>query len=106
MVVPTRRCSHRLVGAPGFVSNRGMSLAPHMPAASDDSVAIDHRLTELEIKASYADDLLDVLNAQVARQQEQIELLLREVGRLRQQGDGSAREATPTNAHDELPPHY
>ena len=77
-----------------------------MPAASDDAVAIDHRLTELEIKASYADDLMDVLNAQVARQQEQIELLLREVSRLRRQGDGGVGDAAPPSAHDELPPHY
>jgi SlyX protein len=70
------------------------------------SPAIDQRLIELEIKASYADDLLDVLNAQVARQQEQIELLLREVSHLRRQGDASAATATPPNAHDELPPHY
>jgi len=68
--------------------------------------AIDQRLTELEIKASYADDLLDVLNAQVAHQQEQIELLLREVGRLRQQGDAGATMSNPPHSRDELPPHY
>jgi SlyX protein len=68
--------------------------------------AIDQRLTELEIKASYADDLLDVLNAQVADQQEQIELLLREVGRLRQQGDGGSSAPNPPSVRDELPPHY
>lgn len=68
--------------------------------------AIDQRLIELEIKASYADDLLDVLNTQVARQQEQIELLLREVGHLRRQGDAGAGTAVPPNAHDELPPHH
>lgn len=69
-------------------------------------LAIDQRLIELEIKASYADDLLDVLNAQVARQQEQIELLLREVIRLREQGDAGADMAAPPHARDELPPHY
>jgi len=65
----------------------------------------DHRLTELEIKASYADDLLDTLNQMVARQQEQIDLLLREVSRLRQRGDP---EPAPAVHHlrDELPPHY
>lgn len=68
--------------------------------------AIDQRLTELEIKASYADDLLDVLNAQVAHQQEQIELLLREVGRLRQQSDAGATMPNLPSARDELPPHY
>jgi SlyX protein len=77
-----------------------------MTKPNDLPPAIDQRLIELEIKASYADDLLDVLNAQVARQQEQIELLLREVGRLSQQGDAGAGVGAPPNARDELPPHY
>jgi len=68
--------------------------------------AIDQRLVALEIKASYADDLLDVLNAQVARQQDQIELLLREVSHLRRQGDAVAGMTGPPGALDELPPHY
>mgnify|MGYP003703789949 CR=1 FL=1 len=48
--------------------------------------------------------LLDELNQLVARQQQQIDLLLREVQRLRQQqSDGPA---APRNLRDELPPHY
>lgn len=82
------------------MSNRPMTTPNTLPPA------IDQRLVELEIKASYADDLLDVLNAQVARQQEQIELLLREVSHLRRQGDAGAGMAAPPNAYDELPPHY
>jgi SlyX protein len=81
-------------------SNRGMTPTPHAPDADTEQ-----RLTELEIKASYADDLLDTLNQLVARQQEQIDLLLREVGRLRQQGDPQAAPAV-RNLRDELPPHY
>ncbi|MGE0347940.1 SlyX family protein [Hydrogenophaga sp.] len=65
----------------------------------------EHRLTELEIKASYAEDLLDTLNQLVARQQEQIELLLREVSRLRQRGEPDAAPAA-RDPRDELPPHY
>jgi SlyX protein len=67
--------------------------------------ATEQRLTELEIKASYADDLLDTLNQLVARQQEQIDLLLREVGRLRQRGEPTSAPAVH-NPRDELPPHY
>ncbi|WP_439605777.1 SlyX family protein [Hydrogenophaga sp.] len=67
--------------------------------------ATERRLTELEIKVSYADDLLDTLNQLVARQQEQIELLLREVSRLRQRGEPAAAPAAH-NPRDELPPHY
>ena len=86
--------------AQGLVSNHTMTASNTLPHT------IDQRLTELEIKASYADDLLDVLNAQVAHQQEQIELLLREVGHLRQQGDAGATMPNPPSARDELPPHY
>lgn len=72
------------------------------PSPGNDA---DQRLTELEIKASYADDLLDTLNHLVARQQEQIDLLLREVSRLRQRGEPGAASAAH-NPRDELPPHY
>lgn len=66
----------------------------------------DQRLTELEIKASFAEDLLDTLNALVARQQEQIDVLLREVSRLRQRGGDDGLSAGPRDPRDELPPHY
>jgi len=63
----------------------------------------DHRLTDLEIKSSYAEDLLDTLNQTVFRQQAQIEMLLREVRALRRQGAA----ASGLHPHqDELPPHY
>jgi len=65
----------------------------------------EQRLTELEIKLSYADDLLDTLNRQVAQQQQTIDLLLAEVRRLRRQ---QAENTSPTfrSLRDELPPHY
>ena len=66
--------------------------------------AIEQRLTDLEIKASYSEDLLDDLNQIVARQQQQIELLLQSLAALRQQ----APESQPPfrSLRDELPPHY
>jgi SlyX protein len=72
------------------------------PTATDRT---DERLTQLEIKLSYTEDLLDTLNQLVATQQDQIDLLLREVARLRQQGGGESL-AGPRNLRDELPPHY
>lgn len=66
---------------------------------------VDRRLTELEIKASLAEDLLDTLNAMVARQQETIEMLGREIVRLRQQQTPGEDGAPPT-LRDEVPPHY
>lgn len=65
----------------------------------------ERRLTELEIKASYSDDLLEQLNMLVYRQQQQIDMLLQELQRLRlhmpEGGSGA-----PRNLRDELPPHY
>ncbi len=65
----------------------------------------DRRLTNLEIKASYTEDLLDALNDIVARQQDLIDQLRREVSLLRQQSADNVTTA-PRNLADELPPHY
>lgn len=65
----------------------------------------DARLTELEIKASFTEDLLDQLNQLLYRQQQQIDALVREVKELRrQQPEGGA--GAVRNLRDELPPHY
>lgn len=65
----------------------------------------DERLMALEIKSSYAEDLLEQLNQLVYEQQRQIDALLAEVGQLRRQmpEGGSSAER---NLRDELPPHY
>ena len=66
---------------------------------------VDRRLTELEIKASYADDLLDQLSDQIYRQQQQIDLLLSELRLLRERLP-EAGTAAPRNLRDDIPPHY
>jgi SlyX protein len=72
---------------------------------------IDRRLTDLEIKASYTEDTVDALNAVVVRQQEQIDLLVRELTRLRDETRARTPDSTaaggpaPTPA-DDRPPHY
>ena len=79
----------------GFLSNIGME-------TSHDA---ERRLNELEIKASFTEDLLDQLNLTIYRQQQQIDSLALQVAQLRQQRpeDGAAG---PRNLRDELPPHY
>ena len=62
-------------------------------------------LTALEIKASFTEDLVDHLNQVVVRQQQQIDLLIREVADLRRQGPDEGG-ATFRSLRDELPPHY
>jgi len=66
---------------------------------------IEQRLTELEIKAAYTEDMVESLNAVIVRQQQQIDLVVRELLQLRQQ----VPEGGPApfrSLRDELPPHY
>jgi SlyX protein len=66
---------------------------------------MDKRITELEVKLAFAEDLLDSLNNTVYRQQERIEQLERVVRDLRQ----LILQSIPTeqrSLRDEIPPHY
>ena len=73
-----------------------------LPDALQDAA---QRLTELEIKASFAEDLLDKLDQIVIRQQTQINALISEVLHLRQQAS-DPQAPGQRNLRDELPPHY
>lgn len=78
-----------------------------LPQALDKEAAADKRLTELEIKASFAEDLLDELNGVIVRQQQQIDALLRETRQLRLLlPDSNAAGMAAGRAADDLPPHY
>lgn len=66
---------------------------------------MDERITELEVKLAFAEDLLETLNTTVYRQQERIEQLERTVRDLRQ----LVLQSIPTeqrSLRDEIPPHY
>lgn len=67
---------------------------------------LDQRLTDLEIKASFTEDLVDQLNEVIVRQQRQIDALLREVADLRQQAPDDPGAQPFRSLRDELPPHY
>ena len=66
---------------------------------------LEDRLVDLEVKAAYADDLLDQLSDQIYRQQQQIDLLLSELRLLREHLP-EAGTTTPRNLRDDIPPHY
>ena len=66
---------------------------------------MEKRITELEMKLSFAEDLVEEINRTVFRQQQQIEQLQQEVRELRQQVQASLPD-TPGNPADEVPPHY
>lgn len=66
---------------------------------------MESRITELEIKITYTEDLVDELNRIVFRQQQQIDLLINGINSLRDQ----IQAAAPAEQHslrDEFPPHY
>lgn len=69
------------------------------------AVMDETRLSEIEIKLSFNEDLLDVLNRTVARQQQQIADLEQQVRDLRLQLLRSL-PGDPVAQGDEKPPHY
>jgi SlyX protein len=67
----------------------------------------DDRLTELEIKAAYQDDLLQALNAIVAQQQQKIDRLEATCGLLNERIKSLSTESASGNVDvNEVPPHY
>ncbi len=66
---------------------------------------VEQRLTNLEIKASFSEDLLDQLNQVIIRQQQQIDMLIREISQLKQQIP-DAGTGVFSRSGDDLPPHY
>ncbi len=66
---------------------------------------MESRITELEIKISYTEDLVEELNRTVFRQQQQIDLLARELRSLRDQVQ-SGQPQEFRSLRDEIPPHY
>jgi SlyX protein len=66
---------------------------------------MEARISELEIKISFAEDMIDDLNRTIYRQQQQIDRLLTRVETLRDQVQ-AAGPAEQRSLRDELPPHY
>ncbi len=66
---------------------------------------METRINELEAKLAFAEDLLEELNKTAYRQQQQIDLLQKEVRELRKQVAASTPHE-PGSLRDEIPPHY
>ena len=69
-----------------------------------DHDSIKQRLTDLEVKASFAEDLVDQLEQIIVRQQQQIDMLIGQIAQLRESRSDS--DGVGRNLRDELPPHY
>lgn len=66
---------------------------------------METRIAELEVKLSFCEELLEELNRTVYCQQQQIDLLQKEMLALREQVKTSL-PAEPREPIDETPPHY
>jgi SlyX protein len=64
----------------------------------------DERITNLEIKLSFTEDLIEKLNETVYKQQQQIEFLYRELKAIKEQASSGAPSGS--SLKDEIPPHY
>ncbi len=72
---------------------------------AESTTDLDARLTALEVKLSFAEDLIESLNDTVFRQQRQIEALAKLLAQLRAQAVEPGQSGT-SNLRDEIPPHY
>ena len=99
VVVANRRATRNYTAE--FRSNTGMEHLHDTQNASN----IDQRLTDLEIKASFTEDLLEQLDTVIVRQQQQIDSLIREITALRQPDTDDSIGAT-RSLRDDLPPHF
>ena len=64
----------------------------------------DDRITNLEIKLSFTEDLIEKLNETIYKQQQQIEFLYRELKAIKEQASSSGGGGG--SLKDEIPPHY
>ena len=62
----------------------------------------EDRITNLEIKLSFTEDLIEQLNQTVYKQQQQIEFLYRELKSVKEQANSTGGGSL----QDEIPPHY
>jgi SlyX protein len=63
----------------------------------------EERITNLEIKLSFTEDLIERLNETVYKQQQQIEFLYRELKAIKEQASSGGGGVS---SQDEIPPHY
>ena len=81
------------------------SIALVSNSAMDTYTDAQERLTQLEIKLCFTEDLVDDLNQIVAKQQQQLDHLMRQLEQLRHDWAG-AGTASNHALRDDLPPHY
>lgn len=67
---------------------------------------MESRLNDLETRVAFQDDLLETLNTIVAQQQQQLDLMQREIRLLYEQIRTLSPSDIAGNSEQERPPHY
>jgi SlyX protein len=67
---------------------------------------METRITELEIKLSFAENTIESLNQTIYKHQQQLDRLQLELQSLREVLANSQSSAPQRSLHDEVPPHY
>jgi SlyX protein len=67
---------------------------------------LENRVSEVEIKLTYTEDLIDTLNTTVYRQQLQIDQLVQEMRAMREEKRNEEARVGQRNIRDDIPPHY
>jgi SlyX protein len=81
------------------------SLAAWAQVPDSLATSVQARLTEVEAKLAFAEDLIDTLNQAVIRQQAQLDSMQQQLRLLHQR----IKDVTPDESRslrDEIPPHY
>lgn len=81
------------------------TLAARKKTSTSKAKTMENRITDLEIKISYTEDMVEELNRTIYRQQQQIDFLINEIRNLRDQVQRAAPQEQ-RSLRDEIPPHY
>jgi len=66
----------------------------------------EQRIAELEMRLSFQENALQIMSDEMAKQQQQLELLTLEVKRLNKALESAASGPTANQADEPPPPHY
>lgn len=100
----SRAATHLRRGRKLYNRPSSPSSSPSRSAAVQDP--LNDRLTELEIRVAFQDDLLGALNGQVATLSSDMRFAQREIARLREALDGLRTSLAHDVADEPPPPHY
>jgi SlyX protein len=81
-------------------------MAPGQNMPKNYGKPMEHRITELEIKLSFAENTIESLNQTVFKHQQQLDRLQIELRALREELANNQGSAPQRSLHDEVPPHY